>query len=153
MVLPMRMAWSTWVVVVVFVAMVVVGRNRLVMVGWMAELLGRDYCMVHIYLVVQVTWVTVAWNGVVSVEMRIGIGTVDDMDQMSSEHIVVRTDTTELQQLEWNFGVVLRLYCLRPQFVQALTLLSLLLRNCTFCSMLRTSDLNVWLWIGISVLN
>ena len=69
----------------------------------MAELLGSDYCMVHIYLVVQVTWVTwvtVACYGMVSVEMRIGIGTVDDVDQMSSEYIVVRTDTTELQQLE-----------------------------------------------------
>ena len=39
---------------------VVVGRNQLVMVVEMSDVLGSDYCMHHVYLVVQVRWVTVA---------------------------------------------------------------------------------------------
>ena len=39
---------------------VVVGRNQLVMVVEMSDVVGSDYCMDHVYLVVQVRWVTVA---------------------------------------------------------------------------------------------
>ena len=39
---------------------VVVGRNQLVMVVEMSDVLGSDYCMDHVYMVVQVRWVTVA---------------------------------------------------------------------------------------------
>ena len=72
---------------------VVVGRNQLVMVVEMSEVLGSDYCMDHVYLVVQVRWVTVAWNG----KVGIGIGIVDNMGQMPIEYTVVRTGKIDLQ--------------------------------------------------------
>ena len=75
---------------------VVVGRNQLVMVVEMSDVLGSDHCMDHVYLVVQVRWVTVAWNGkVLMVEM--GIGIVDNMGQMPIEYTVVRTGKIDLQ--------------------------------------------------------
>lgn len=75
---------------------VVVGRNQLVMVVEMSDVLGSDYCMDHVYLVVQVRWVTVAWNGkVLMVEM--GIGIVDNIGQMPIEYTVVRTGKIDLQ--------------------------------------------------------